>query len=95
MAPETGWTPSTRERHYRNEPNDNGATNHVIAFANDHYSETLRHNDEMRITDLTTRLSTSGMTRNPPPPSQWAVQIKTLLSTTVSSHLRSLNRGDL
>ena len=95
MTPETGWTPSTKERHHRNEPTNNGATNHVIAFANDCRSETLRNNDEMRVTDLTTRLSTSGVTRNPPPPLQCAVQLETLLSTTVRSHLRSLNRGDL
>ena len=95
ITPETGWTPSTKERHHRNDPNDNGATNHVIAFANDYCSETLRHNDEIRIVDLATRLSTSGMTRNPPPPSQCAVQLESLLATTVRSHLRSLNRGDL
>ena len=95
MTPETGWTPSTKERHHRNELNNNGATNHVIAFANDCRSETLRNNDEMRVTDLTTRLSTSGVTRNPPPPLQCAVQLETLLTTTVRSHLRSLNRGDL
>ena len=95
MTPESGWTPSTKERHHRNEPNNNGATNHVIAFANDYCSETLHNNDEMRVTDLTTRLSTSGVTRNPPPPLQSAVQLETLLSTTARSHLRSLNRGDL
>ena len=95
MTPETGWTPSTKERHHRNEPNNNGATNHVIAFANDCRPETLRNNDEKRVADLTTRLSTSEVTLNPPPPLQCAVQLETLLSTTVRSHLRSLNRGDL
>ena len=95
MTPGTGWTPSTKERHHRNDPNDNGATNHVIAFANDCWSEALRHNDEIGITDLVTRLSTSELTRNPPPSPRCAVQLETLLSTTVRSHLRSLIRGDL
>ena len=95
MTPDTGWTPSTKERHHRNEPNDNGATNHVIAFANDRRSEALHHNDKIRMADLATRLSTSQMTRNPPPTPRCAVQLETLLFTTVRSHPRSLNRGDL
>jgi hypothetical protein len=94
-TPETGWTPSTKERHHRNDPNDNGATNHIIAFANDRRPEALRHNDEMQITDLTTRLSTCETTRNPPPPPRCAIQIEALPTTPVRSHLRPPNGGDL